>query len=219
VNAVEQAQLAASGLPRVHVLGLAIDLRTSPNSFTKRRDILALGSLYSPETPNFDGLRWFIHEVWPEVHAKLGGARLLVAGFTAEGLDVATLLAGPGVVHLGFVDDPSELYNTARLFLAPTRFAAGIPFKVHEAAAFGLPVMATTLLAEQMGWESGTDLAASSPDDPKAFAKALIAAYGDARRWKAMREAALTRISAECSRAGFTRAIGDILQLPMVPAR
>ena len=217
VNAVEQAQLGASGLPRVHVLGHAIDLRPSPNSFARRRDILALGSLYGTETPNFDGLRWFIREVWPDVHAKLGDARLLVAGFTAEGLDVETLLASPGVVHLGFVPDPSDLYNEARLFLAPTRFAAGIPFKVHEAASFGLPVIATTLLAKQLGWAPGTDLVAHSPDDPKAFAKALIAAYGDAKRWKALREAALAQIGVECSRDAFTRAIGDILQLPMTP--
>jgi GT2 family glycosyltransferase len=212
VSATEQAQLLRAGLPRVSVLGHAIDVAPTGTGFAKRRDILALGSLYGAETPNVDGLSWFIAEIWPLVRKRLGDVRLLIAGYTAPGFDAETLLAGPDIVHLGFVQDASELYETSRLFLAPTRFSAGIPFKVHEAAARGLPVMATTLLADQLGWESGTDLASHRDDDPAGFAKVLCAAYSDAKIWKLLRDNALARISAECGRQSFTAAIGEILQ-------
>ena len=39
---------------------------------------------------------------------------------------------------LGSVDDLTELYGRARVFIAHTRFAAGIPFKLHHASAHGL---------------------------------------------------------------------------------
>jgi GT2 family glycosyltransferase len=213
VNAMEQAQLIKAGLPRVHVLGHAVEPRPSKTRFAERRDILALGSLYGVDTPNFDGLRWFIDAVWPLVLAELGDVRLIIAGFVAEGLDAAGLLAGANVVHMGFVADSAALYEQARVFLAPTRFAAGIPFKVHEAASYGVPVMATQLLADQLGWEAGTDLMACPPDDSAAFAEALVAVYSDAAKWQSVRDAALDRIVRECGRAQFTGAIKDILQL------
>jgi hypothetical protein len=211
VNASEQAQLRAFGLPRVKVLGHSMAARATKKPHAARRDILALGTLYSTETPNFDGLRWFIADVWPLVRKTLGDVRLLVAGFTAPDLDVAKLLAGPSVEHLGFVEDPSELYGTARVFLAPTRFSAGIPFKVHEAASFGLPVMATSILVEQLGWTSGKDLASADAADPKAFAKALCGLYSDARKWKSVRDAALARVAQDCGGDEFVKAVHDVL--------
>jgi glycosyltransferase involved in cell wall biosynthesis len=214
VNKVEQQQLVKAGMPRVHVLGHAVDANPTPNDFAGRRDILALGSLYGTETPNFDGLRWFIAEIWPRVREALGEVRLLIAGFQSEGLDAERLLAGPGVVHLGFVADTEALYDTARVFLAPTRFAAGIPFKVHEAASYGVPVMATTLLARQLDWQPGQDLMACPAAEPEAFAADLVRLYSDASLWQDVRESALGRIRSECSRAEFTRVIKGILNLP-----
>lgn len=207
VNRLEQTQLLASGLPRVHVLGHAVEPRPTPNPFAARRDILALGSLYARDTPNFDGLRWFLDQVWPIVHEALPDVRLLIAGFVKDGLDVASLLAGPGVEHLGFVADAAALYNQARVFLAPTRFAAGIPFKVHEAASFGVPVMATSMLAEQLGWVAGEDIGAFSPSDPTGFAAGLIALYSNEALWDRHRQNALERIRTDCSRAAFDEQI------------
>ena len=56
------------------------------------------------------------------------------------------------------VADTEPLYAAHRLFVAPARFAAGAPYKVYEAASFGLPVVATELLREQLGWEDGLEL-------------------------------------------------------------
>jgi glycosyltransferase involved in cell wall biosynthesis len=179
--------------------------------FAHRADILAIGSLYAEDTPNFDGLRWFLDQVWPIVSEALPGVRLLVAGFVAEGLDAATLLAGPGVVHLGFAEDLPALYDQARVFIAPTRFSAGIPYKVHEAAAHGVPVVATGLLADQLGWQDGQDLLACDASDPASFAEAVIDAYRDPLLWHALRNAALERITRECGREGFAETVGALL--------
>ena len=62
------------------------------------------------------------------------------------------------------IDDIRPFYNQARLFVAPTRYAAGIPHKVHEAAAYGLPIVTTSLIAQQLGWKHETELLVR--DDP-----------------------------------------------------
>src|SRR5207253_7021477 len=89
-----------------------------------------------------------------------------------------------GVELLGAVEDLVPLYNRARVFIAPTRFSAGVPLKVYEAAAHGLPVVATDLLARQLGWEPGEDLLAAPASDPDAFASACARLHDDADLWQ-----------------------------------
>ena len=211
VSPREQAQLQKLGLPHVHVLGHALLPLPTETPVAKRADIFALGGLYGPDTPNVDGLRWFLSEVWPLVRRKVKQARLHIAGYVAPGFDPAPLLTGPGVVFHGPLADPTALYEQSRLFLAPTRFAAGIPFKVHEAASRGLPTVATTLIAEQLGWRAGTDLAVADPADPVAFAAALVQAYSDETLWTRLREGGLNRLVAECSPVAFNAAVSAIL--------
>jgi hypothetical protein len=210
VNTTEAEQLRGAGLQHVHVLGHAMPPSPTPRPFETRRDILALGSLHGLTTPNFDGLGWFIAEVWPIVSQALPDARLRIAGFVSAGLDVARLLAGPRIEHLGFVDDVRDLYDSARVFIAPTRFAAGIPFKVHEAAAHGLPVVATSLLAAQLGWNDGAVLARDATD-PHGFAAAVIKLYGSRALWQATREMALAGIARDCDPDAFTATVGRII--------
>lgn len=210
VNALEAEQLRAFGLAEVHTLGHAIDANPTPAGFDERSGILALGSLYGVSTPNFDGLDWFIAQVWPLVSARLPGVRLKVAGFVKEGLDVAALLPGEGVDHLGFVADAAALYNQARVFVAPTRFAAGIPYKVHEAAAHGLPVVCTSLLAGQLGWADGQEVLARDPADAACFAAAVVALYEDGVLWSALRSQALDRIAQDCSCEHFSSTIAAV---------
>ena len=61
-----------------------------------------------------------------------------------------------GVTCLGPVPDLTDEYARARVFIAPTRFAAGIPFKVHEALSYGLPVVGSRLISEQLAHDGKT---------------------------------------------------------------
>lgn len=95
--------------------------------------------------------------------------------------------------------------------VAPTRFAAGIPHKVHQAAAFGVPVVATTLIAEQASWLDGHDLLAAS--DASGFAEACTRLHRDEALWTAIRGNALDRCAADCSPETFRRSVGVILDM------
>ena len=117
------------------------------------------------------------------LRARVGDVR-----FTIVGQDPPAELIGldaEGVRVLGGVADLRPLYDEARVFVAPTRFASGIPLKVIHAAAHGLPVVATSLLAKQLAWQDGRELLqADSPDD---FAIACATLHEDPVLWDRVR--------------------------------
>ena len=149
-----------------------------------------------------------MRQVLPKLRSLLN-ADVAVDLVGATSLPAVWNLAAPGVRVLGSVDDLTELYGRARVFIAPTRFAAGIPFKLHHAAAHGLPVVATSLLAKQLGWQAGRDLLAA--DEPESFAQACARLYRDPELWRGLRSAALDRIGQDCSQSRFDAALAAAL--------
>ena len=116
----------------------------------------------------------------------------------------------PAVAWHADVDDLTPFYDDARVFVAPTRYAAGISLKVIEAAARGVPVVCTRLVADQLGWESGVDLLAADGADE--FAGAIASLYRDADLWKRLRTAALTRVDNDYSVIRFRSALKNSLR-------
>jgi O-antigen biosynthesis protein len=110
------------------------------------------------------------------------------------------------------VDDLRPVYDAHRVFVAPTRYAAGIPYKVHEAASYGLPVVATELLARQLEWRDGSDLTVARNGDPHAFAERVVSLYRDEAQWRRLRENALNRLRAENSRERYARDVRGLLE-------
>ena len=116
-------------------------LTPTPRPFAHRTGFLFVGSVHEPMSPNADSLQWFIGQAWPLIEASVEGARFDVAGEN-HAREIGALANG-SVRMLGPVADLTPVYDSHRIFVAPTRFAAGLPHKVHEAAAHGLPVVAT----------------------------------------------------------------------------
>jgi glycosyltransferase involved in cell wall biosynthesis len=171
-----------------------------------RHGFLFVGAIHEEISPNGDSLVWFLEEIFPRIRAELRETRFTIAGINRS--ERIRRLAGEQVTITGHVEDLGPLYNQARVFVAPTRYAAGIPHKVHEAAARGLPVVATPLLAEQLGWESGSSLLAAG--DAEAFAKHCIELHSDGALWSRLRERGLNNISRECSVKVFETRLKEI---------
>ncbi|HEX8353700.1 MAG TPA: glycosyltransferase family 4 protein, partial [Pyrinomonadaceae bacterium] len=184
------------------------DAAPTPRGFDARQDLLFVGTVHGPDSPNADSVRWFARHVLPIVRSELGdGVKLLVAGEGSS--DFFSGLNNGSVKVLGRVDELAELYDRARLFVAPTRFSAGIPLKVLGAAAHGLPVVATRLLGKQLGWVGGEELLLA--DGTEDFAAACVRLYRDPVLWYKMRENALRRIEADCSPSQFSDRVKAIL--------
>lgn len=141
-----------AGCQQIVVLGHTLNVAsTRGNPFAFRRNILFVGALRDDNSPNVDSLIWFVENILPVIQAQLSEpVRLLVAGdYSAPSLKT---LNQDHVTVLGRQPDLSRFYNQCRIFVAPTRFAAGIPHKVHEAAANAIPSVTTSILAKQLRW-------------------------------------------------------------------
>ncbi len=207
VSAREADLFAEHGVGPVYVLGHAVAPCPTPAPRVVRRGFLFVGAA-APDSPNVDAARWLCREVFPAVQARLAKqATLRMAG---ADLDQHIDVTGrAGVEVLGYVDDLTDLYDQARVFVAPIRFSAGIPIKVYEAAAHGVPVVATSLLAEQLGWRHEVDLLVA--DDAPGFARQCVRLHEEPALWSTLRANALSRVAAECSPVAFRLTLAQIM--------
>ncbi|MBU6398261.1 MAG: glycosyltransferase [Rhodospirillales bacterium] len=210
VNEAEAGQLQRLGIKRVSVLGTARAPTPTTAAFAARAGLLFIGAVHQPGAPNEDSLRFYQDKIHPALAKLMQEPPVLnVAGHVAAGVELPAL--GAGMKLHGEVADTRPLYETARIFVAPTRFAAGTPYKIYEAAAMGLPCVVTTLLAEQLGWRDGEALLAVPAEAPLAFAAAIARLYHDEALWMRLREGALKRLLAENSPAAFSRQVKKLL--------
>jgi O-antigen biosynthesis protein len=210
VSEMDRAALAARGVKGVRILGHTLTVSPTPASFGERNGFLFVGAVHDEASPNGDSLIWFLREVWPSIQQRLGeAARLTITGINRS--ERVRQLSGPGVELRGHLADISGLYNRARVFIAPTRFAAGIPHKIHEAAARGVPVAATSLLARQLQWKDGVELRVA--DDASAFARQCVELHENAEEWNRTRECAMDAIRRDCSQDLFEKVLAEIVEL------
>ncbi|QSR84392.1 glycosyltransferase [Methylacidimicrobium sp. B4] len=221
VSEEEAQEFRRRGIDQVRVIGHALPPAPTRASFAERKDFLLVGAVRDWQGPNGDALLWFAQKVFPKVREGLAAAppRLVVVG---DGSDSPELLRrlGPGTVGIGTVADLTPYYERARVFVAPTRFAAGIPMKAHEAAARGVPMVASSLIAHQLGWRTGEELLSAPVEDEEAFAAACRNLYTDPLLWERVRAGALASVTRDCDPKRFREAIQallDELAAPKLP--
>lgn len=206
VSEAEAAHYRAGSFRQVEVLGHTIDAVPATPGFAARHDLLFVGALTADDTPNSDSVRWFVAEVWPLVRAALGtGLRLHLVG-DCEAPTVRALASADVIVH-GRAELLAAHLDAARVFVVPTRYAAGIPHKAHEAAARGLPMVVTPLIAGQLGWGDFIAIGA----DAGAFARACIELLSDEQAWQRQREQLLAAVDRDCSKRAFRAAAARVL--------
>jgi glycosyltransferase involved in cell wall biosynthesis len=171
---------------RTHVLSHAIVPRDSAPSVRGRRGLLFVGALH-PGTPNEDGLLWFIREVLPLLNEQgTEPLPLCIVGVCLS--DAIAAQADAQIKILGAQADLEPHYDSARVFIAPVRFAGGVPVKVIETAAHGLPIVASSLLVSQLGWQDGHDILGAR--DAQTFARHVARLLQDDGAWVAQQRCA-----------------------------
>jgi GT2 family glycosyltransferase/glycosyltransferase involved in cell wall biosynthesis len=199
VSEAEADSFRRIGNKQTVVAGHAISARRGDKGFEARRDMLFVGALREDESPNVDSLLWFIENSLPAIVASEPDAKLIVVGEnTAPALES---IKQDHVVFMGRQASIEEFYDNCRVFIAPTRFAAGIPHKVHEAAANGIPSVVTPLLAGQLNWRDETELLVAESGDE--FARQCLRLYQDGSLWQAVQDGGSAAVARDCSEQGF----------------
>lgn len=170
---------AAAG-HRTHIVSHGIAVSRDPPGPAQRHGLLFVGALHA-DTPNEDGLLWFIREVMPLLRLRMSNLPLLSVVGVCTSHRVAAA-ASADVVILGPQESLQQHYDAARVFIAPVRFAGGVPAKVIEAVAGGVPTVASALLVRQLGWRDGVDILGAK--DARAFASAIVSLLGDDAGWQ-----------------------------------
>lgn len=208
VSAREADYFRDAGFTNTAVVGHQLRVEPGKKTFAERKGLLFVGALRDEGSPNVDSLLWFLINVWPLIEQQDPDAELTVVGDnTAPSL---SSVCKDNVHFLGRVDDITAQYNNSVAFIAPTRFAAGIPHKVHEAASHGLPSITTTLLATQLGWQNEKEiLVADSAED---FASQCLRVMSDSGLWQSLRDQGLVSVADDCSGEAFRAALAGLFK-------
>jgi len=208
VNKATADAFKSAGHADVRIVSYAVEQQPTQTSFDARDGLLFVGPTYENGTPNSDSVVWFTDHVLPRIQQAMGRPLPLVLAGTQASTEIAERLNG-SVQSIGPRSDLAPVYAAARVFVAPTRFAAGIPIKVYDAAAHGLPIVLTPMLAEQIGWRHEQEgLIAGSPQE---FATQCQRLHNDRDLWEHVRARALGRVEQDCAPPRFNRDVGELL--------
>ncbi|MBS1054948.1 glycosyltransferase [Gluconobacter kondonii] len=212
VNDDDANLLANHGFTNVSVLGHVQIPKPTPKPWDERSDFLFVGAIHNWNSPNYDAVLWLTTILWPKLVKFLPeNSRLIIAGHLGAGVSLSAFPQGQHITYLGEVDDLSKLYNDARFFIAPTRYAAGIPYKLYEAASHGLPIIASDIICNQTGWNVGKDIVQLKIDNPDEACNSVIKIYNDRKKWHEIQKNELINIKNHNSKILYSKLIKKIL--------
>ena len=193
----------------VFVLPHPVTVKPDVPDFADRKDLLFVGRLTgtASQSPNVDSILWFLGEVVPILDNILSKNYTLHIVGIVDCVELSTITSDRVVFH-GVVDDLDPLYDMSRVFIAPTRYAAGIPLKVIEAMGRGIPCVATPLLAEQL---ATTDHELPTGMTPHEFALQCARLYTDPVAWRNCSTAGLDHVGRLYSHEAFDRTLTQVL--------
>src|SRR5664280_1576577 len=206
VSERDRETMVSGGVRRVSIIGHQVCANPTAAAFDERRTFLFVGAMHGTDSPNADSMRYFCSSIWPVVR-QATGAELIIAGYGADA--ALSDCQADGVRILGRQDELTSLYNEARVFVVPTRYAAGIPYKAHEAASFGVPLVVSNLIGEQLGWLHGSECLMAGT--PIAFASECCRLYQDPDLWTRLRSTALLRVINDLSDQVFDKAVASAM--------
>ena len=149
-----------SGAHLVTRIPFGADLLDLPHSPHETPTVLYWGN-YS-HAPNLAAAGRLADAIFPLVLQKVPSARLALAGRAPTR---GTLPIGPGVDHLGFVEDVTSLLGAATIVAAPLSTGGGMRVKVAESLAGGKAVVATRRAMAGIGATPGKHYAAAESDE------------------------------------------------------
>jgi glycosyltransferase involved in cell wall biosynthesis len=119
--------------------------------------------------PNYDGVLYFLREIWPLLARSHPRARLKLVG--ADPPPELLAFRGPRVEFTGVVDDVRSHIASAAVSVVPLRIGGGTRLKILEAMAMARPIVTTSLGVEGIRAEAGRHLLVA--DTPADFATAV----------------------------------------------
>jgi glycosyltransferase involved in cell wall biosynthesis len=168
--------------------------------------------------PNLDAAYWLLETVFPQLRERCGKNVSLTLVGRNPPKRLLALAGQPGVEVLDRVDDLAPLYARASIVLVPIRAGGGSRIKLLEAAAYQVPIVATSAGAENSGFEDGREIWLA--DTAGAVVEACLAIWntpGEAmRRTAAAKETVVSRHSRSAMILALKSCFADRISAPPV---
>jgi glycosyltransferase involved in cell wall biosynthesis len=150
-------------------LGVDVDYFSEKMNVEKEKNSIAFFGALSV-AHNENGIIHFINDILPLIRKKKPNVKLyIIGGGVTEKIKAA---ANDGVFITGRVDDIRVAVKRCTVFVCPLLFGSGIKTKNLEAMAMGMPVVTTTIGAENIPAVVGRDWLVE--DDDQKFAGAVL---------------------------------------------
>jgi glycosyltransferase involved in cell wall biosynthesis len=150
--------------------------------------------------PNEEGISWFLENVWPIVTTQHPDLKLYLAGRCMPAW--LSNLQLKNVVILGEVDDAQKFMRSKAISVVPLLSGSGIRIKIIEAMALGRAVISTSLGAEGIRLENGTEILLA--DSPETFANAIDILVTNEERTLEIGKSARKRIESDYDNVTIT---------------
>ncbi len=173
-----EGQLLSKAMPGIplHILGYGLPLNLYPlvESLNPSPCVGFIGNC--KHAPNLDAIRHLLQNIAPEIWRLDAGFKICVAG-TGIPLEVRNQFCDSRIEYMDNFADLASFYRKIRIFVNPVLSGRGMRTKMIEAAAFGIPLVSTSLGAEGLG-----DLKIELAETPSEIAQACVntAARSDA---------------------------------------
>lgn len=123
------------------------------NLDSNEKYLLFVGSLWY--RPNYDGLDWFIENVWDDMLKIYPNFKLKIIGkYRNEDKKIEK----KNIEYLGFVDDLSSFYNNCFASIVPLFIGSGTRLKILEAFSYRCPVISTDIGCEGLDVSNKEDI-------------------------------------------------------------
>lgn len=128
--------------------------------------------------PNYDGITWFLDEVFPKILEKTPDATITIVGKNPP--QSISDRACKNIIVTGFVEDTRPYIEKAAVYVVPLRMGGGTRLKIMEALAVKIPMVTTSIGCEGIDVVNGQSiLIADTPDE---FADSVVELFTDSVR-------------------------------------
>jgi polysaccharide biosynthesis protein PslH len=175
-EADREAMTAMVDRSRISVIPTGVDLETfhyDPQLKPAGPFVVFVGSM--DWEPNINGVEYFCNEIWPQVLARVPGARFQVVGRNPH-LRVQKL-ASASVEITGTVSCVTKYIRDAAVLVVPLRIGSGTRIKIYEGMAMGKATVSTSVGAEGLDVHHNQDILLA--DQPQQFAHWIVSLLGN----------------------------------------
>ncbi len=107
--------------------------------------------------PNFEGLNWYLNEIFSEIVSRIPQVKLFLYGKGTEKLNIPSIFSS-NIIKAGYIKNIWEEISDKQLAIVPLRIGSGMRVKIIEMLGIGQSIISTSIGKEGIEVEDGKQI-------------------------------------------------------------